>query len=109
MSETKFTPGPWEVTDAFGPNPDGSGVSEPEKGVLVCSGTGYFGREGLKANLNLIAAAPEMYEELQECASLLAFLVRHLEGRMGEGALTDMHLKAESAFEVLAKARGEES
>ena len=56
------TPGPWVTADAFGPAPDGQCVGEVANGYLVACTTGYFGREGAKANARLIAAAPELLE-----------------------------------------------
>ena len=64
MSETKYTPGPWEI--------------EQRRGRRICIHAETWGHlaevyqtpstkeEGL-ANANLIAAAPELYEALKAC------------------------------------------
>ena len=58
------TPGPWERSDAFGPNPDGSCVMKTG-GDMVCSLTGYFGREQVAGNSAFIATFnPEAIAEL---------------------------------------------
>ena len=66
MSETKFTPGPWEALD-FGGN------------CLVVTEMNQHGRESIalfgthgeksKANARLSAAAPDMYEALKHALS----------------------------------------
>lgn len=65
-----------------------------------------FTIEECQANARLIAAAPDMYEALTECANNLKFLSNHLTGRMGEGALAEIERLADEAFLVLAKAEG---
>lgn len=85
MSDTKFTKGEWKIQD------DGYGMI----GVLLKKGIGILvGRKSkeAQANAHLIAAAPEMYEMLNEIAvSMECF----------HGVDTN------SIYELLAKARGE--
>lgn len=73
MPDTQHTPGPWR--------PNGNTV-EIANGmalrVATCTpiGTGYAskGREESRANARLIAAAPDLLEELKNCISLLESL-----------------------------------
>lgn len=98
----KFTEGPWVVE--WGTkyphikSMDGSYILEPVTGRSIVR---------TEADAHLIAAAPDMYEALEECAMNLSFLAGHLEGRIGEGAQAEMLRLAGEAEEILAKARGE--
>ena len=103
---SKFTAGPWEAA-----------VSDThDKRLAVWADGGMAGAtqvailppefSSTKANAHLIASAPDMFRDLNEAANLIDFLSVHLEGRMGEGALMDMQVKAESWRETLAKAEG---
>ena len=58
MTEPKFTPGPWHVED------NGLCVCDSNRVVLFLSDRPY-GDETDRADTNLIAAAPDMYKELQ--------------------------------------------
>lgn len=110
MSETKFTPGPWFI--------DGSGnISNTVKAVTgewqlgeyaetVCSYQSALGPgththdaevENSTANAHLIAAAPELYEALEQAFSVL-------EREYGR-AVADVNMPL--ALPALAKARGE--
>lgn len=81
--ETKFTPGPWKFdVDIRGPN-----------GETVASGDWDGGVNASLANMNLIEAAPELYEALV-CALMV------LDGN-GPRRIYDLCVAA------LAKARGE--
>ena len=106
MAETKFTRGPWaehgrggcECGQIFGP--DGNSV------IAIVQGPMHLGldgpdcvpsRQGQQANARLIAAAPELYETLEE-------LVHEVETYGG----VDTHwLLLNNAHAALAKARGE--
>ena len=60
MSEPKFTPGPWRVFNE-------TGVGTGKVRVADCEDIEVgFGRGADKYNAALIAAAPEMYELLDE-------------------------------------------
>ena len=97
---SKFTAGEWRI----GVHPTDSSpfaVVESDS-QYICQTVG--GND--LANAHLIASAPDMFRDLNEAANLIDFLSVHLEGRMGEGALMDMQVKAESWRETLAKAEG---
>ena len=88
--KTNFTPAPWVVTEV-----------EP----CVCSWTFDFEKMNIgscihnsemKANINLIAAAPEMYEMLREFINLVE-----------NDSSEDFLYKFNEINELLAKARGE--
>ncbi|MBY6111179.1 hypothetical protein KUV74_12325 [Halomonas sp. DP1Y21-3] len=127
MSETKFTPGPWEVInggDIFGPlgGDSGDGLrAETNDGWQVAEVRQYpaFTDEGLvdmgkgvtKANAHLIAAAPELYEALE----VFGRLADQLDGddeveRTPDDEWAKFRLLAADymkARAALAKARGE--
>ena len=83
MTEAKFTPGPWVVSGNATIN------KKPKGWIASVSNTDR------KANAHLIAAAPDLYEVLEEAR---VFLV-HLNAT---GSLIDQ------IDEALAKARGED-
>lgn len=103
MSETKFTKGPWSafcvgstVAVDIGPKPTGAGtciVSWP--GFDSCN----LPLREQKANAHLIAAAPELYEALEELVDLM-------EG-VRTGDYTPDSFTNQVAHSALAKARGE--
>lgn len=103
--KTKFTPGPWVASET--PH------SSYQNWVVLDGGQQHkrqicpINSNNEKADAYLIAAAPDMYEVLEECASLLIYLSDHLAGRMGEGALSDMYATGRDGLAALAKARGE--
>lgn len=73
MNAPKFTPGPWQVVTTFGR----SGLIEKVGGLAIASVTGYYNRQGqTEPNAYLIAAAPELYAQLE-------FAVKLLEGLPG--------------------------
>lgn len=61
----RYTPGPWVTADGYGPIEGGTAVQSTHDSNLICSCTGYYGRDGAQANARLIAAAPELLEALQ--------------------------------------------
>jgi len=72
MSETKFTPGPWEVNfeDYTKPyaeilNEDNIVIAQIPDGEIIRGDKTILGLENIEANINLIAAAPDMYEALE--------------------------------------------
>ena len=125
MNEPKFTPGPYKVIC-----PVINGVQE-ENYLMIQAGCGYctdttpdsgFGLTGCinQANANLLASAPDLYEQLEKTISAakaalqLAFeisekpIVTDAEAdyRIDEAKMIEMQVdKAEA---VLAKARGEQ-
>ena len=88
MSDTKFTPGPWERVGAKVLDQEGFTIAK-------CGWIGQSDEEGLK-NGDLIAAAPEMY----------AMLERIMDYRTG-GPFIANPTKTEEIYNLLAKARGE--
>lgn len=91
MSEAKFTKGEWEIVI-------GDEVSDSTlrvfSGAVCVSYHGHYCQEAI-ANAHLIAAAPEMYEMLEE--------FRDFAVRQGW-----QHVLIDGANKLLAKARGEQ-
>lgn len=88
MSEAKFTPGPWVITDTCS-NYIFDVVRIGSKDIDC----------GTEANAHLIAAAPEMYQELD---SLLAAI------NMGTGQNGPFLRYSKSIERLLSRARGEQ-
>lgn len=69
MSETKYTPGPWKFLESFG-------RVETEHHVIayIAGGVGspHFNPDHAKANGQLVAAAPELYEAADAMLSAAA-------------------------------------
>ena len=123
MSKTKFTPGPWEWCDSYSEYTDQKTQSlvgnDGYDSILCCDGESNsppcLGETG-EANAHLIAAAPDLYAELET-------LVAELETLWDEGETDDLDLyemedleqkqeakllaNIETAKAALAKARGE--
>jgi len=96
MSETKFTPGPWSVTDSHYPSfKEISGPSFGIKCVMWATDLTEDDYHKRSADLNLIAAAPELYDFVEE------YLEAWENGMAGDSYL--FHL----AQAVRGKARGE--
>lgn len=106
MSETKFTPGPWEVHGEVEHNISRttsvyicrSDEPWPNGQLAMVNTADGFGSQ--VANANLIAAAPELYEALEAIAAMLG-------GYAGQPNLSGDIFKIADA--ALAKARGEQS
>lgn len=64
MSNTKHTPTPWERCDAFGASAMGLNVKATGDDKMICSTTGYYGRDGAAANAAFIARACNSHEQL---------------------------------------------
>jgi len=72
MSEPKFTPGPWKVNfeDYTKPyveiiNEDNIVITQMPDGEIIVGDKTMLGLENIEANINLIAAAPDLYEALE--------------------------------------------
>ena len=95
MTEPKFTPGPWTAVQ----HGDGiytwtiTGNDEMEDRSLAIVGVGTPNLQRDEANMHLIAAAPEMYELLDDVRRFM-FII-------------GSPLNAERIEEVLRKARGD--
>ncbi len=114
----KFTPGPWRVVDTREEDCDTDYEVATEDGWLVA----VLGNDHLdieEANAALIAAAPEMYDELNGASVFMRTLAEVLEAtykhdsrreyaenvlRLAKG----MAERADRIDTVLAKTRGEE-
>ena len=107
MSEAKFTKGPWKSHD----HDEMDIVSESESFVGICTvygyepdHTGFNVSDECSANAHLIAAAPEMYQAIENL--LVELDAKHgisLESMIGVG----LRRCLEDAYYPLAKARGE--
>lgn len=93
---TKFTSGPWVVNNGSESRFLQGKITTKSKGcdVVICdTPSPYFGEDISRANAHLIACAPDMYEMLEECKSIL------------EG--NTYFVKAEKIEQLLKRARGE--
>lgn len=106
MGELKATPGPWGKTDFEG----GRMAEVRVDGKLACL-LHCFGKKPTDedtANLNIIAAAPDMYEELECARDVFRFYQSHHEFKGGtEKAIRNKEI-ADRIDRLLAKARGDE-
>lgn len=69
MSDPKFTPGPWHVGDTNRANQQ---VFDADSWNVASCTIPNRPRGEAEANARLMAAAPDLYEALQECADSLA-------------------------------------
>lgn len=78
MSNKKFTPGPWKVSDRTRINEHGvsSLLIDNSNGSVedIAEVYGSFMDGEIQANARLIAEAPAMYELLEGCAMIMAQL-----------------------------------
>lgn len=96
MTETKFTPGPWDVEEM----PSGR-VTVTAGQFFICGDENSYGV--IDANAHLIAAAPELYEALETAIEE----IKHLRKLAGDnGAMIDDTDFVEG-IAALSKARGE--
>lgn len=99
MSETKWTPGPWVLDQRY----HGCIYSDDLPGSIVAQAGGFEFAPRLEAeetaNACLIAAAPDLYEALNNLT-----MAAELEIVLGNKAWVEMH---GIAMAVLKKARGE--
>lgn len=105
MSETKFTPGPWRSVihpddaskNAYEiaciPHPDVDAIDI----VVTSPRNGWGTPEQHECNAYLIAAAPDLYEALEDLRSSLIVLMKS----------SDLTEELKQADAALAKARGE--
>lgn len=109
MSEPKFTPGPWKAVAAF--ENCGYYVEEGTFNNTVCDlyfvNNGRFDFKNAELNAHLIAAAPDMYEELKSAAEIFAFYAAHHLAK-GDKVKYETNIShAERISKILVKARGE--
>lgn len=62
QTKSAFTPGPWEA----------HGCEVVGSGFIVATVNWHSGHNHERANARLIAAAPDLYEALQDCAAVCA-------------------------------------
>lgn len=103
MSDMKFTPGPWVIDTDTRPAevctvmhvPDSE--SKDQGFVYVRGAVGYWGADEKEnmANAHLIAAAPDMYEALQQAIT-----------SMQDSGYQNSHVVIRAGKAALAKAEG---
>ena len=110
MSDTKFTPGPWFANRRY------IGVLGHKSFIGECKDVNgnWSDTKTTAANANLIAAAPELYEALEEAVKdLVAYQVNariaSTYNSKWEGVSELVQPTIDSARAALAKARGEKS
>lgn len=109
---TNFTPGPWKVesdpcaydtlTTVTGGGSDR--VLNLTRELIVEVG-GYAGYETAEANAALIAAAPEMYDEIETTIELLQLVIDTYS--LPEAVKKGLKERIETGKNTLKKARGE--
>lgn len=103
MSEVKFTKGPWVVDNGacvYCDDATGSIVAECQDFLYV-----YKGGKEESANAHLIAAAPDMYEEIAHDIKLLKREAQNYV--LGSYELLAVNARIDKKQKLLAKARGE--
>jgi len=112
MSKEKFTRGPWEVSGKTyeGDGTAGYGVSSVNYKSFIAFCSAWFDRgepeshlEIDKANADLIAMAPEMYQALVEVKDFL----EHMHEMPPEWTITESTVKHQLIDKLLAEARGD--
>jgi hypothetical protein len=103
---TKHTPAPWSLDLGI----RNAAILDTKGNEIALVEVGIHDEETeleLQANAKLIAAAPDMYIELEKCAKLLrSYQIHHLQ--KGDREKADRNRRrAENCEKVLAKARGE--
>ena len=115
MSETKFTPSPWQmgagVTVITQPKQSEDDFKIWEYWPICDASIGQKSREEKEANVALISAAPEMYEFGETTAEVLQILLERL-GPNPAGLNAEIKRLAEERIaewqKIEKKARGEE-
>lgn len=107
MSEPKFTPGPWRFTNGQVPRV----MAGPTAGVCgvhkIGSQTGQFDATTHAANGHLLAAAPDLYAQLEDAKATLEEAAKLLVDRHPSVANNIVNQCAVRCGDLLAKARGE--
>ena len=108
MSETKFTPGPWRYwpcrvdSNAIPPMYDFAQFANPQDHVFRAP-LRYLS----EADARLIAAAPDMYAELEAAMNVFRFYQGHHAAKGHSEKEQTNKQYADRIAKVLAKARGE--
>tara|TARA_R100000306_G_scaffold26658_1_gene30401 strand:+ start:24 stop:338 length:315 start_codon:yes stop_codon:yes gene_type:complete len=102
MSDIKFTPGPWSVhntgdifTDLGARNAEGIDAPSNDGWHIADCDMGGLCLEEVRANAHLIAAAPDMYEALQQAIT-----------SMQDSGYQNSHVVIRAGKAALAKAEG---
>jgi hypothetical protein len=110
MTEPRFTPGPWFIESDPPCNdhwyPGLTIGSEPE-GTRICDLTPLRDKSGNAANVRLIAAAPDLYAQLEDARVTLGEAAKILAGSRPSFANNIVNQCGIRCGDVLAKARGE--
>lgn len=112
---SKFTPGPWRVEESWG-----KGRDEPKESMRLCfhsildSNDNFVAStwaEPNKPNAHLIAAAPEMFEALENALGVFNERECSCDGEYDDGRLVGhacyFHRIEQDLKSAIAKARGE--
>ena len=108
VSETKFTSGPWKVEDGTGYHRGNLVITANHAGMQSDTPLARLGAfdEVSKYDANLIAAAPELYEALEQTTTMLEALAMQLTS-WGKIPVINNEYRAEENRTILAKARSE--
>ena len=113
MSDTKFTPGPWRVSDV-----DHEGIADDSYHFIAagkeCHGNGPDGGFEIAgcmstSDARLIAAAPELFEALREFIRIQDAYANAIYCEDAEEADKAMESLRKSARAAIAKATGEQA
>ena len=112
MSQTKFTPGPWEK-DETAPYY----ISAEDGRNIATVHSGLFSNQESKANADLIAFAPDLYDELQKSVEQMLIGLTAVQKLVEKSGTAEVLSKVEkemmkqirNANAALAKARGEKT
>lgn len=116
MSELKATPGPWVGVERFGVigsikggvfREYTNGTSQDQLFMVCCVQDDNGGPEATNANAHLIAAAPDMYAELEAAMNVFRFYQGHHAAKGHSDKEQTNKQYADRIAKVLAKARGE--
>lgn len=111
MSEVKHTPGPWNII-----NDDRSFIISAKDNSYDIAIVRNIGKENNESNANLIAAAPELLEELQDAHKIIrhALELMTVEQKTEWGKLNEFHgvegegvTRANEREAAIAKATGQ--
>ncbi len=93
-----FTPGPWRIVSR-------KNAQLPNEWLGIRSGTLMFAAADLERDARLIAAAPELYEALEEAHLFLCYITEENTDARNDEDLLVWH--GDRLRTALAKARGE--
>lgn len=113
MSKPAFTPGPWKVyrTKFFGVPDDKQRLCVGTDKYSICKLTGSEGNDEALSDAQLIAAAPDMYEALEDAVESMEYALTYIVGLVGRDSDAEKYLNMSLRWSrsALAKARGGET